>query len=243
MDITICNGYLYFTPNKFFKKEDIKNYIQKRGIPIWNDDDKILLGGSFCRMDFKKDNKIEEIIAIDTEKLNDEVNDEVNNYYIYNEGKTIVIRGRIDGETGLFFYDINSNKTIKFITTEENSPAEYCLSQDGSKIVYLTWEEEEQGGKMNAQVASIDGYKLCNNTTIMNSIWNESQETFTTEILDKKEKEYNNLLLQILDGKSYWNENSNTLMLPMFEHKIIDIGEGQKDNEPLLSKVLIYKFQ
>lgn len=91
-------------------------------------------------------------------------------------GKKIILNATINGDSGVYIYDIDSKKFLKVIDTMKTKEGDYCVSfsvsPDRSKIAYVNKSKENKDtDQWNIYVAKINEKGISNRVTIDKNIY------------------------------------------------------------------------
>ncbi|GAA0716908.1 hypothetical protein GCM10008905_01950 [Clostridium malenominatum] len=117
-------------------------------------------------------------------------------FAVINEEQKVVFDGNLNGDDGLFIYDVKSKKTNKITESPGTHFVPFWLSPDENKIIYATYS-----GKDNTGVWSISAAKIKENELV-------------NKILLIKNVNYYNMISQ---KPVWWNNDSNKVTI--FESK------------------------
>lgn len=145
------------------------------------------------------DGKIQPIMIL-PDAEDGKVNNRVVNqgFALINEGEKVVFQGNLNGEDGLFIYDVKNKKTNKVAQSSGSRLVPFSISPDGNKIVYATYG----GGQDNTGVWSISVAKIKENELV-------------NKILLLKDVNYYSIIGQ--RNVAWWNNDSNKVAI--FESK------------------------
>lgn len=121
-------------------------------------------------------------------------------FAVINEDQKVVFHGDLNGDNGLFIYDVKSKKTNKITESPGTHFVPFWLSPDESKIVYATYSGKDNTGVWSISAAKIKGNELVN------------------KILLIKDVNYYNMFSQ---NPVWWNNDSNKVTI--FESKNFSI--------------------
>ncbi|MBW9156775.1 hypothetical protein G9F71_003620 [Clostridium sp. FP2] len=91
-------------------------------------------------------------------------------FAVINDGQMIVFEGNINGENGLFIYDVNSKKTNKFAQSLGRHIVPFWISPDENKIVYATYSGEDDKGVWSIYAAKFNGNEIVNKILLLKDI-------------------------------------------------------------------------
>ncbi|MCB2312479.1 hypothetical protein LGL55_14375 [Clostridium tagluense] len=147
------------------------------------------------------DGKVQPVMILPSTELKTHKNRMVNHgFAVINEGQKIVFEGNINGEDGLFIYDVNSKKTKKFAQSIGSHIVPFWISPDENKIVYATYSGEDDKGVWSIYAAKFNGNEIVNKILLLKNI------------------NYFNMFR----GKTvFWNNDSNKVTI--LESKILNL--------------------
>lgn len=124
-------------------------------------------------------------------------------FAVINDGQKVVFEGNINGENGLFIYDVNSKKTKKFAQSIGSHIVPFWISPDENKIVYATYNGKDNKGVWSIYAAKFNGNEIVN------------------KILLLKDIDYYNMFR---GNTVFWNNDSNKVTI--FESKNFNLDSG-----------------
>ncbi|MBZ9618451.1 TolB family protein [Clostridium estertheticum] len=147
------------------------------------------------------DGKVQPVMILPEAELKSLKNRIVNyGFSVVNDGQKIVFEADINGEDGLFIYDVNSKKTNKFAQSVGSHLVPFWISPDENKIVYATYSGKDDKGVWSIYVAKFNENEIVN------------------KILLLKDINYYNGLNQ---NGVFWNNDSNKVTI--LESKILNL--------------------
>lgn len=117
-------------------------------------------------------------------------------FRVINEGEKVVLVGNLNGEDGLFIYDVKSKKANK-VAQGASGLIPFWISPDENKIVYATCNGKDAKGTGNISVAKIKENELVD------------------KILLLKDVDYDGILCQ--SQPVFWNNDSNKVIIAEFK--------------------------
>ncbi len=113
-------------------------------------------------------------------------------FAVIDEGQKLVFQGTLNGEGGLFIYDVKSKKTNKVIQSTGSGDTPFWISPDENKIVYATYN-----GVWSISAAKFKGNDLVNKILLLKDL---NSYSFTNQ-----------------KNMVWWNNDSNKVTI--FESK------------------------
>lgn len=92
--------------------------------------------------------------------------------YVNEENKTIIMQGNINGEDGLFIYNIDSKEYNKVAESLNDPSVPFYVSPDENKIVYATFKGKGNDGHWTVYAANIEKSELVNKILLVDDIEN-----------------------------------------------------------------------
>jgi hypothetical protein len=143
------------------------------------------------------DGKVQPVMVLPSAEVKLRKNRIVNGgFAVINDGQKIVFEANINGENGLFIYDVNSKKTNKFAQSIGSHIVPFWISPDENKIVYATYSGEDDKGVWSIYAAKFNGNEIVNKILLLKDI---------------------NYFNMFGDNTVFWNNDSNKVII--FESK------------------------
>ncbi|WP_097028175.1 TolB family protein [Clostridium peptidivorans] len=117
-------------------------------------------------------------------------------FAVIDEGQKVVFDGDLNGDNGLFIYDVKSKKTNKVTESPGTHFVPFWLSPDENKIIYATYSGKDNTGVWSIYAAKIKGNELVNKILLIEDV------------------NYYNMISQ---KPVWWNNDSNKVTI--FESK------------------------
>lgn len=91
-------------------------------------------------------------------------------FRIIDEGKKVIFQGNLNGENGLFSYNVKDKKFNKIAQSVGNSFVPFSISPDENKIIYATYNGEGDKGSWTIYAAKIKDNELVDKILLLKDI-------------------------------------------------------------------------